>query len=334
MYREINIEAKNYLLRELNEAFDKKYDDKKLLYRCYKEINMLFDKNVLFIIEQLYRYKKEYNDVSFYFEGMINNLLVLYVFGLSNVDPIKYNLDSELYLDDYLSFKILNDPISCFIRSLNKNDSFKFIHLKNKYNPEDDSKYLIIPEYYELENMELIFNSDGLLETYSEYRPYYLMVQIKEKDYLVDSNKAELVNSLSTPDDLKIANVLKPKTIEEYIKVKSLAHSVKLWKDNQDELYKQGKLTTNDLITSVDDIFDYLVKHEVDKDIAIDIIRTLKQHLGNSSYVWNEYVKIMKEHNCDDTFIKILNKLIAVYGRGEAISECLFVLDEDNYLEL
>ena len=80
--------------------------------------------------------------------------------------------------------------------------------------------------------------------------------------------------------------------------------------------------------------FDYLVKHEVDKDIAIDIIRTLKQHLGNSSYVWNEYVKIMKEHNCDDTFIKILNKLIAVYGRGEAISECLFVLDEDNYLEL
>ena len=334
MYREINIEAKNYLLRELNEAFDKKYDDKKLLYRCYKEINMLFDKNVLFIIEQLYRYKKEYNDVSFYFEGMINNLLVLYVFGLSNVDPIKYNLDSELYLDDYLSFKILNDPISCFIRSLNKNDSFKFIHLKNKYNPEDDSKYLIIPEYYELENMELIFNSDGLLETDSEYRPYYLMVQIKEKDYLVDSNKAELVNSLSTLDDLKIANVLKPKTLEEYIKVKSLAHSVKLWKDNQDELYKQGKLTTNDLITSVDDIFDYLVKHEVDKDIAIDIIRTLKQHLGNSSYVWNEYVKIMKEHNCDDTFIKILNKLIAVYGRGEAISECLFVLDENNYLEL
>ena len=34
MYREINLEAKNYLVKELNEIFYKKYNDKKLLYRC------------------------------------------------------------------------------------------------------------------------------------------------------------------------------------------------------------------------------------------------------------------------------------------------------------
>ena len=332
MYREINLEAKNYLVKELNEIFYKKYNDKKLLYRCYKEINMLYDKNVLFIIARLYKYKEDDESVSFYFKGMINNLFVLYVLGLSNVDPIKYNLSCDLYLDEYLSFSILNEPLSYFIRYLNKNDYAKFIHLKNKYNQEDN-KYLIIPEYYELENMQLIFNSDGLLETDIEYSPYYLMVQIEEKDYLIEDNKGELVNILSTPDDLKIANVLKPKTLDDYIKVKSIAYSVKLWKDNQDELYKQNKLTINDLITSIDDVYDYLIKHSVDKDIAIDIVRIVKQCLATTD-VWNEYVKIMKENNCDDTFINIISRAIAIHGRGEAISECLFVLDKNNYMEL
>ena len=90
MYDEYNFDAKNYLLKELNKIFYKKYDDKNLLKRCYKELNLLYENDVLFITEYLYKFKKEKKDVSYYFNGMVNNLFVLYVLGLNVVNPIKY----------------------------------------------------------------------------------------------------------------------------------------------------------------------------------------------------------------------------------------------------
>ena len=51
------------------------------------------------------------------------------------------------------------------------------------------------------------------------------------------------------------------------------------------------------------------------------------------SYLWNKYIKLMKEHNCDEMFIDIISKIRFISGRGQAVSECLFVLDKDNYID-
>ena len=39
----------------------------------------------------------------------------------------------------------------------------------------------------------------------------------------------------------------------------------------------------------------------------------------------------MIEHGCDDMFIDVLSKILYIFGRGQAVSECLFALDERNY---
>ena len=54
---------------------------------------------------------------------------------------------------------------------------------------------------------------------------------------------------------------------------------------------------------------------------------------NNYPNLWDKYVKIMKEHNCEDIFIDIFSKIEFIFGRGQAVSECLFVLDKENYIE-
>lgn len=89
-YSFVNDIAKDYITKELEKVFLTKYHDMNLLSRCYEEIDLLYDRGLLFIIEALYKYKNNSKDKSYryYFGGSCNNLLLLYVLGLSSVNPL------------------------------------------------------------------------------------------------------------------------------------------------------------------------------------------------------------------------------------------------------
>ena len=97
-YEDLNYDAKEFFTEELDNLFPKEFD-KQLLERCYIEMNMLYEKGLLFIVKYLYKYHLENPEIKYYFKGMINNLLFLYVLHLSEVDPLKYNLPYELFTD-------------------------------------------------------------------------------------------------------------------------------------------------------------------------------------------------------------------------------------------
>ncbi len=338
MYDEINLDAKNYLMKELDILFYKKYDDENLLKRCYKELDLLFENDVLFIIEYLYKFKRDNKKVKYYFEGMINNLLVLYVLDLSVVDPLKYNLSYELYFKEELKVSLTNYEKDSFINYLSKIDDFKIILGKNRINNSDsENEYLLLPIGYLDENMLLKYNLDEILETVNDYREYslkYLTITIKDKHFLISDNGIDIKNVLNEDFEIERANILKPQTFDDYVKVKSISHSVKYWKNNQDILVQKNKINIKSLISSIDDIFDYLLKHSIDRQMSIDIAKFIYQYKDYSSYIWHKYIDIMKKHNCDDMFINIIEKSMCIHGRGDGVSECLFVLDKDNYVEI
>ena len=56
-----------------------------------------------------------------------------------------------------------------------------------------------------------------------------------------------------------------------------------------------------------------------------------KARTSSSNELWQKYVDIMKEHNCDEMFIGIISKVLYIFGRGQAVSECPYELDETNY---
>ena len=336
-YADLNDNSRNYFLALLNN----KIKDKSALKRCKREIDLLYDKGLLFIIELLYKYKMTEKSVNFHFRGMANNLLLLYVLGISKVDPIKYHLPYELFTDKTLSIDLINGCSFDFVSSMNQyTQDFKVV--KGSFEPSnvyginelEDKHYLFIPSYVQPNDMTFRLNEFNQFETIEDYHTFkdkYIIIRLDDKP-LIQENEINLKYAMNTAFEEELSIKLKPKTIDDYAKIISLAHGTYVWKKNQEELFKQGKIDIHNIISNREDIYEYLINHSIEHDIAIDIVKQLsKSSTNKSNELWQRYINIMKEHNCDDMFIDILSKLLYISGRGQAVSECLFALDEANY---
>lgn len=341
MYNELNLEAKNYLLKELNNIFPKKYTDEKLLERCYKELDLLYEKDLLFIIEYLYKFKKEHKDIKYYFRGMINNLLILYILDISVVNPLEYNLPYELFTDKTITVDVTNNSDLQLVSYLDKqNDKFKVVcgfFIKDEREDINyllDKHYLLLPCGFIDEYMLLRFNDLNLLQTINDYREYkntYMTIRIDNKPYN-KNKKISLDNIFYNQIEREVSKILKPKNINDYIKTKSIVHGVDVWNNNQDILFKNKKINLNNLIATREDILEYLLNHQIERSTALEI--TIFISLGKRKKnpdKWAEYVKVMKKYKCEKTYIDIFSKILFIFGRGQAVSECLYVLDKDNY---
>lgn len=345
-YESLNAEAKSYLLQELNKIFSQKNEDDALFSRCCKEIDLLYDRGLLFIIKILYMYKKE-NGTSYHFRGMVNNLVLLYVLEISNVDSIKYKLPYELFNDSSICVDLVNDHPFSLVWYIERelHDELKIIY--GSHTEEDikninaflDNHYLLLPFVYNGNdgvNITFRLNEYFLFETIADYRKYsdqFLTIRIDEKQPISEYKVKGLENVLTNDFEKEIADILQPKTIKDYVKVKSIGHGTDVWNYNQDVLVAEGKITLDNLIATREDILEYLLDHSIDKDVALEILNFIRKGRPKKDpEKWDEYVGIMKEHNCEDMFINIFSKILFIFGRGQAVSECLFALDEENYI--
>ena len=352
-YETLNRNAKIFLLHELKKRNFHKYKNIDVFGRCNKELDLLYDKGLLFLIEILYKYKKHKSrlPISYHFRGTINNLLLLYVLGITDVDPIKYNLPYELFNDNTICVDLIRAVPLDFLRYVGSNYSNKVKFVYGNHEKEDieeinaleDNHYLLIPFFRDnkdnlvLKDISLRLNENFILETVNDYRKYkdeFLTIRIDEKQPISDYREKGLVNVLTNEFEKEIARILQPKTITDYIKVKSIGHGTDVWNDNQDVLVAEGKITLDNLIATREDILEYLLDHSIDRDIALEIFNFIRKGQAKRNPTkWDEYVIIMKEHNCEDMFVDIFSKILFIFGRGQAVSECLFSLDEENYIK-
>lgn len=337
-YKDLNVEAREFFILYLDENIK----EKKVYDRCKKEIELLYNKGLLFIVEYLYKFKISENTDTMYFKGMINNLLLLYVLGLSKVDPRKYNLPYELYTTKNLAIEFLHFTSMDFVEFIEKNTNefriFKCSYeesLDKDLNEYNEDRYLILPVNWRLpEDMTFRlneFNQFEIIEDCSKYNGDYIILKLVDKGLILEK-EVELHHALDSKFELELERVLKPEDFDDYVKVISFAHSTHAWKLNQEELYKANKIAKKNLISNREDIYEYLLNHSIDNETALDIIKILTNGtIKSESKLWKKYIKIMKENKCDDMFIDILSKIIFISGRGQAVAECLYALDENNY---
>lgn len=272
---------------------------------------------------------------------MANNLLLLYFFGMSKVDPIKYNLSYELFTDKTLCIDFINGCSVDFVDAVEKYArDFRFI--KGSFEPTDvkeinkfeDNHYLIIPKYVQPTNMTFRLNEFSKFETVEDYHLFtdeYLTIRLDDK-ILIKEKKVDVKYAMNTKFEEEISIQLKPKTIDDFVKAISLAHGTRVWKDKQDELFKDGKINIYNIISNREDVYEYLIQHSIEHDIAIEIVKQMsKARTSKSNVLWQKYVDIMKKHDCDDMFIDIQSKVLYIFGRGQAVSECFYAIDETNY---
>lgn len=193
-YEKLNYKAKSFFNKKLNDIIPIEFD-KQTLERCHIEINILYEKGLLFIIEYLYKYRLENPKVKYHFKGTLNNLLLLHLLHLNEVNPLEYNLPYELFTDKKIEVYLTNGS-SIDLVKYPKKCSYDFELISGNFEKDDikeineieKNNYLIIPSYHP-KNMPLKINKFGILETIKDYRNYkdkFLIIKIETKNYITD----------------------------------------------------------------------------------------------------------------------------------------------------
>lgn len=120
------------------------------------------------------------------------------------------------------------------------------------------------------------------IEDYHLFIDEYLTIRLDDKN-LIQEKKVGIKHVINNEFEEEVAKLLKPKTIDDYVKIISLAHGTRVWKENQDELFKDGKIDIHSVISNREDVYEYLIQHSIEHDVAIDIVKQMSKARTSSS---------------------------------------------------
>ena len=111
-----------------------------------------------------------------------------------------------------------------------------------------------------------------------------------------------------------------PTTFDELIRLSGLSHGTDVWLGNAQTLIEQGTVTLKEAICCRDDIMVYLMKKGLPPDNAFKIMEAVRKGkvAGGKEKKWPEYIKIMKEHDVPDWYIKSCEKIKYMFPKAHA----------------
>lgn len=111
----------------------------------------------------------------------------------------------------------------------------------------------------------------------------------------------------------EIIKAIKPKTLNDLIKLICIGHGTDAWNDNQDTLIINKTIKIDELICSRDDAVDYLISKGCSKDLSIRTMESVRKGRFNQENK-NELGDI------SETFIKVISKIKYLFPRGHCIA--------------
>ncbi len=111
----------------------------------------------------------------------------------------------------------------------------------------------------------------------------------------------------------------RPTTFSELISISGLSHGTDVWLNNAQDLINQGIVTLSEAIGCRDDIMVYLMKKGLEPNHAFKIMETVRKGKAlKDPEKWAEYVKIMKEHEVPEWYIKSCEKIKYMFPKAHA----------------
>ncbi len=111
----------------------------------------------------------------------------------------------------------------------------------------------------------------------------------------------------------------KPTTFDELIRISGLSHGTDVWLNNAQSLIQDGVVTLNEAICCRDDIMIYLIKKGLPPNPAFKIMETVRKGKAlKDPAKWEEYKKLMKEHDVPDWYIKSCEKIKYMFPKAHA----------------
>lgn len=113
-----------------------------------------------------------------------------------------------------------------------------------------------------------------------------------------------------------------PTTFNELVKIYGLLHGTDTWENNAQDLIKDGTATLNEVITTRDDIFNYLISIGIDDETAfriMEFVRKGRTRKDSWQVEWKEFVEIMQKYHVPNWYIKSCEKISYLFPKAHAI---------------
>lgn len=114
----------------------------------------------------------------------------------------------------------------------------------------------------------------------------------------------------------KMLNEIHPKTFSDLVKIAGLSHGTDVWKNNAEDYIQSGTATIDEIISTRDDIMNYLISKGVENKLSFQIMETVRKNRPMKE----EQIAAMKEHGVPDWYIDSCIKVQYLFPRAHAVA--------------
>ena len=140
-------------------------------------------------------------------------------------------------------------------------------------------------------------------------------LKIKDKDY------KEEIGSLGIPEfgTKFVRQMLKdtqPSTFSELVRISGLSHGTDVWINNAQDLVRDGITELKHVISTRDDIMNYLIYMKLPFGTAFSIMEDVRKGKG----LKDEYVELMREKNVPEWYIQSCQTIKYMFPKAHAVA--------------
>lgn len=293
---------------------------KNIQERYEYELNSIIENKFENIYMLLYYISKKVKEDNEYFllSGTIGSSFIVYLLGITDIDPIKYNIPFETS-SAIEGYRRPNFELVFSMKYLSEIKRYIEVILKENDMLTDETSDDGLKLYLR-GNTDL----DFVLRLEKVTGKKYTTILLDDKESLELLKNANTLG-ISEFDYILVRNMIleiKPNSFEDFVKISGLSHGTDVWTNNAQELIKNGTATLNEVIACRDDIMNYLIEQGVEKGIAFNIMESVRKGKirKNREEKWDEYKEIMKNHNVQEWYIKSCEKIKYLFPRAHAVN--------------
>ena len=364
------IDNQDIILREICESkLKEKYENYiELQDRLNNELEIIHMANIEGMILCLNKAftKLHINESQVMYEGLFGNSLVAYLCGITNINPITFNLnDYFLHVYDecrkYFSFSVNSNLRDRIIKELENCEAiYKIVQAKTSFRHSGKllphpCTYIVIPtinDYDSEDYDDLIYKIENT--DCDEIDGYYIILYLfgnKNLDDLceisaitnkdpehIEMNDVDVLNYFNTEDYnyifenlplykedyIDIANILKPKTFNDLVKLFSIVYGEGVWDNNAEVIIKNKIIELDYLPMNRDELFDVLTSnYPISRFAVFKMIKNLGY--GRGIIYPSRFEILIKKGKIQKWFIDFCNKIIYLVPKQSMIRRALIM---------